>query len=150
MAEFAVRSLGVPADAVIAESDSLTTKENAAYVRRLLLERRLSVDKMIVVTSEFHMRRSLAIFAAVFAFPLPRHHPVDPHAAGAAAATAVEYVLAQPLVNGKWGTSDPAQTGGVRITGCGAGVGDPALFRWQEGHDLDAAGESARSGCLVS
>ena len=50
-------SLGVPKDAIIVEDKSQNTRENAAFSARLLRERGLIHP--ILVTSAFHMRRSV-------------------------------------------------------------------------------------------
>lgn len=54
MLEF-MRALGVPADAVVLESESRTTRENATFSAPLLA----GAARVIVVTSAFHMERSL-------------------------------------------------------------------------------------------
>jgi uncharacterized SAM-binding protein YcdF (DUF218 family) len=55
-------SLGVPADHVVLESESKTTREEAVVIRRMLADR-LS-EPIVLVTSPTHMRRSLAAFRA--------------------------------------------------------------------------------------
>ena len=54
---------GVPEDAIILESDSATTRENAINTKRILEEREL--DMVLLVTSALHMPRALATFHAV-------------------------------------------------------------------------------------
>jgi uncharacterized SAM-binding protein YcdF (DUF218 family) len=52
--------MGVPAQAIILESESRNTHENALYSKEAL--KALEPGKVIVVTSAWHMRRSEAIF----------------------------------------------------------------------------------------
>ncbi len=61
LAEF-FADMGVKADAVLQESASRTTVENALYVKPLLVER--GVKRSLLVTSSLHMQRALAIFKA--------------------------------------------------------------------------------------
>lgn len=65
-------SMGVPADAIITENDSRNTLENAAYTQQLLLKNGLQ-PPYILVTSAFHMRRSLWTFeqAGMNVIPYP-------------------------------------------------------------------------------
>ncbi len=56
----ALRQHGVPDDAIVQESNSLTTYENALYTARLLDERKL--DRVLVVTSALHMPRAMGVF----------------------------------------------------------------------------------------
>jgi uncharacterized SAM-binding protein YcdF (DUF218 family) len=51
-------TMGVPADAIITEDNSRNTLENAANTKQLLSERGLA-PPYVVITSAFHMRRSL-------------------------------------------------------------------------------------------
>ena len=55
--------LGVPADRVVVETESRTTREEAVVVKRLLQGQ--AVDEVVVVTSDIHMRRSIGVFKAV-------------------------------------------------------------------------------------
>lgn len=57
-------STGVPEERILREERSRSTYENALYVRELLAERGLS--SAIVVTSDWHGRRSGFIFGKVF------------------------------------------------------------------------------------
>lgn len=52
--------LGIPAQALLVEGNSRNTYENALYSAPLLAENRL--DRVLLITSALHMRRSLAIF----------------------------------------------------------------------------------------
>ena len=54
--------LGVPSDAVLFESRSRSTRENALYTAKLVQERGL--DQVLLVTSALHMPRALATFRA--------------------------------------------------------------------------------------
>jgi uncharacterized SAM-binding protein YcdF (DUF218 family) len=53
-------SIGVPAEAIIQEPDSLNTYENAVNVRKILEERQ--IRKVLLITSAMHTPRSLKIF----------------------------------------------------------------------------------------
>lgn len=61
MAEDLVR-LGVPRDRIIVEAESKTTRHEAVLVKELL--RTHTVDHVVLVTSQFHMRRSVGTFRA--------------------------------------------------------------------------------------
>lgn len=63
--------MGVPREAILLESRSLNTYENAVYTKEIL-ERR-NIDKILLVTSAIHMPRSLAIFKkqGINAIPAP-------------------------------------------------------------------------------
>jgi len=61
MAEF-LSDLGVPAEAVLRESQSRSTQENAIEVKKLLDAN--GIRSVLLVTSALHMRRALATFAA--------------------------------------------------------------------------------------
>jgi len=67
---------GVPEDAIILESDSANTHENAINTKRILDEREL--ENVLLVTSALHMPRALAIFraAGVKAVPSPTDYEV--------------------------------------------------------------------------
>lgn len=56
--------LGVPPSAVILEDKSLSTYENAVFVKRIIMERNLK--SFLLVTSSYHTRRSQYIFKKVF------------------------------------------------------------------------------------
>ncbi|MBE9250007.1 YdcF family protein [Dolichospermum sp. LEGE 00240] len=53
-------SIGVPAEAIIQEPDSLNTHENAVNVRKILEARQ--IKKVLLITSAIHTPRSLKIF----------------------------------------------------------------------------------------
>ena len=61
-------ALGVPASRVLADTESMTTREQAVAVARLLKAR--SIESFVLVTSPLHMSRSLAAFRAVGLKPL--------------------------------------------------------------------------------
>jgi uncharacterized SAM-binding protein YcdF (DUF218 family) len=63
--------MGVPVEAMLLESRSLTTYENAVYTKEILDRRNLK--KVLLVTSAAHMPRSLAIFKkqGIDALPAP-------------------------------------------------------------------------------
>lgn len=59
-----LRELGVPQEAIVTENDSRNTEENASFVQNLLRERcgENAKLKVLLVTSAWHMRRSLLMF----------------------------------------------------------------------------------------
>jgi len=61
--------LGVPPEAILVEPKALTTRGNAVQVAALLGQQEL--DRILLVTSALHMRRSMAAFRAVGLDPLP-------------------------------------------------------------------------------
>jgi len=63
--------LGVPEDAVLVETESRNTRENAVNTAPVLDEN--GIDRVLLVTSARHMRRSLAVFAhaGIDAVPAP-------------------------------------------------------------------------------
>lgn len=52
--------MGVPEDAMIEEPNSLNTYQNAIYTKKILDEK--GIKKVILITSAFHMPRSVLIF----------------------------------------------------------------------------------------
>jgi uncharacterized SAM-binding protein YcdF (DUF218 family) len=60
MAAVLVKDLGVPSSALIEEPDSLNTYENAINVQKIMATR--NIKRVLLVTSAFHMPRSLRIF----------------------------------------------------------------------------------------
>ncbi|HLS21253.1 MAG TPA: YdcF family protein [Paenalcaligenes sp.] len=56
-----LRELNVPAEAIIMEESSHTTRENALYTARHLQE--LGIEQSLLVTSALHMPRSMASFS---------------------------------------------------------------------------------------
>ncbi len=54
--------LGVPVDAIVCEDESRNTEENAKFVTRLMEEHGIDNPKVLLVTSAWHMRRSLYMF----------------------------------------------------------------------------------------
>lgn len=56
--------LGVPPSAVILEDQSMSTYENAVFVKRIIMER--NIKSFLLVTSSYHTRRSKYIFDKVF------------------------------------------------------------------------------------
>mgnify|MGYP006270908179 CR=1 FL=1 len=55
-----LRELGVPGDALLLETASRNTRQNAAYSAALLARR--GVDRVLLVTSALHMARAVALF----------------------------------------------------------------------------------------
>jgi uncharacterized SAM-binding protein YcdF (DUF218 family) len=66
-------ALGVPSDAIFVENQSRNTEENAKYTKSLL--ERHGFRRPILVTSAFHMRRSVIDFANVGVSVVP--YPTD-------------------------------------------------------------------------
>ena len=68
--------MGVPSRALVLEQASRTTYDNALFTVPLL--RRLGYERVLLVTSAFHMRRSVALFAAqgMEVIPAPTDHQV--------------------------------------------------------------------------
>ena len=66
-----LQMLGVPADAIIEEPDSLNTYENAVNVRKILADQ--GIERILLITSALHMPRSLLIFEkqGINAIPAP-------------------------------------------------------------------------------
>ena len=109
--------LGVPADRIMTETASRTTRDEAVIIRDML--RAQNIDQMILVTSQTHMRRALGAFraAGVEAIPaiaqeLDRHLPITqmllPSADGLwVASTNVHEALglAYYWARGWWGTA---------------------------------------------
>lgn len=71
--------LAVPASAVLLETQSRNTQENALYTKQLLDEHHLG--KILLVTSAVHMPRALALFRAqgIDATPAPTDFDAVPH-----------------------------------------------------------------------
>jgi uncharacterized SAM-binding protein YcdF (DUF218 family) len=70
-------SLGIPEDKILIEDQSLNTKQNAQFVHKLLNEKGYS--KPILVTSAFHMERSVINFHKenIDVFPYPSDYMVN-------------------------------------------------------------------------
>nr|WP_281175103.1 YdcF family protein [Domibacillus robiginosus] len=56
--------LGVPEDSIIAEEQAYSTYTNATYTKELLKER--DIRSAIIVTNDYHMRRTKFIFEKVY------------------------------------------------------------------------------------
>jgi len=71
IAKVILMGLGVPADKIISENQSLNTTDNARFTKKILVERGFS--EPILVTSAFHMERSILQFnkfnVAVIPYP---------------------------------------------------------------------------------
>ncbi|NLP31533.1 DUF218 domain [Oligella ureolytica] len=61
--ESSLLSLGVPAEAIVREDSSQTTRENALYTKRKMEEQ--GVDSVLVVTSALHMPRAMGVFKSL-------------------------------------------------------------------------------------
>jgi uncharacterized SAM-binding protein YcdF (DUF218 family) len=55
--------IGVPADRILVEGKSLNTRDEAVLVAAMLPP--LNVERVVLVTSAIHMRRSVGLFRAV-------------------------------------------------------------------------------------
>jgi len=66
--------VGVPPSAIVEESQSTTTHEQAQAVAALLRERH--IERFVLVTTQTHMRRSLAVFRAAGLDPVPSVAPL--------------------------------------------------------------------------
>jgi uncharacterized SAM-binding protein YcdF (DUF218 family) len=75
----ALVQLGVPADRVVLEDSSRTTRDEATAVKALLPS--LGVDHVILVTSAVHMRRSVGVFNSVGLAVIPAIARGAPHIA---------------------------------------------------------------------
>ena len=66
-----LKTLGVPATAILQDPTSLNTYQNAVNVRKILQER--GIRRILLVTSAMHMPRSLQIFRrqGIVAIPAP-------------------------------------------------------------------------------
>ncbi len=62
-------ALGVPADRILVETESTTTRDEALIVDRILKAQ--GIEQVILVTSETHMRRSLGVFRSVGITAIP-------------------------------------------------------------------------------
>ena len=57
--------IGIPESDIIIESQSRNTYENAAYTQQLLKERGLQDQRLLLITSAWHMPRAIRCFEAV-------------------------------------------------------------------------------------
>lgn len=62
---------GVPEEDIWLEENSRNTRENATFTAALLAERDIDQDRLLLVTSAFHMRRSLGCFQQAGLRPEP-------------------------------------------------------------------------------
>ena len=72
----ALIALGVPATAIVEESESKTTWDQARLVGPVL--RAHGAGRFVLVTSPMHMRRAMAVFRAVGLDPVPSVSPMRP------------------------------------------------------------------------
>lgn len=70
----ALVAAGVPADRIVEESTSKTTRDQARLIPALLKAR--GIDRFVLVTSPVHMGRSLALFRAQGVEPVPSASPM--------------------------------------------------------------------------
>lgn len=59
----ALETLGIPRDRIVLEGRSANTRQEAVIIQEMLKNR--PVDHVVLVTSQFHMRRSVGTFRAV-------------------------------------------------------------------------------------
>ena len=57
-------SFGIPRDALLTENKATSTYENALYSKEIILEN--EIKSALVVTSNYHMRRTRLAFERVF------------------------------------------------------------------------------------
>lgn len=62
---------GVPPTDILLEEESRNTRENALYTAHLLEEKPLKKERLLLVTSAFHMRRAIGCFNQLGLFPQP-------------------------------------------------------------------------------
>lgn len=69
-----LKECGVPEEAIVPENNARTTKENMIFAALELLrhEKEFTVKRIVLVTSAFHMRRSLMLAENY----LPRHYEI--------------------------------------------------------------------------
>lgn len=69
-------SVGVPQEALLLETESLNTYENAVYSGKLLEE--MGINRILLITSALHMPRAVAVFEAqgLEVIPLPVDYSV--------------------------------------------------------------------------
>ncbi|MCW3070705.1 MAG: hypothetical protein JWO44_595 [Bacteroidetes bacterium] len=54
--------MGIPKEDVIIETESQNTRENATFTKKMLDDQKIRGGDMLLITSAFHMRRSLGCF----------------------------------------------------------------------------------------
>jgi uncharacterized SAM-binding protein YcdF (DUF218 family) len=62
MKKYLMDEYKIPSDKIIQESRSQNTIENAKYTLKIIQQRNIQFDKMIVVSSSFHLKRVSNIF----------------------------------------------------------------------------------------
>ncbi len=79
IAKVILMGLGVPADQIIAENQSLNTTENATYTKKIIDQH--GFVQPILVTSAFHMERSILQFskAGLSVIPYPTDYQTNVH-----------------------------------------------------------------------
>ena len=70
-----LRQMGVPDSAILIENQSNNTHENAVFSKTLLEKQGLAQSKILLITSAFHMRRSIGCFKkeGINFTPFPAH-----------------------------------------------------------------------------
>ena len=58
-----LNALGVPDDAIVIEDSSLNTRQNAVFTEKLATAR--GIERVLLVTSHWHLRRAEAVFRRV-------------------------------------------------------------------------------------
>lgn len=76
----ALTELGVPSERIVTESDSQNTRDQAAMVSERLRAR--GITRVVIVTSPWHMGRSLALFRAQGLDAIPAVSPLLPDGSG--------------------------------------------------------------------
>ncbi|HLC47302.1 MAG TPA: YdcF family protein [Candidatus Nanoarchaeia archaeon] len=57
---------GIPKERLILEEDSRDTVGNAVFSKKIFLKNKLPQKKIVLITSDYHMKRALMIFTHVF------------------------------------------------------------------------------------
>jgi uncharacterized SAM-binding protein YcdF (DUF218 family) len=68
VAQLLTADFGIPASAIVEEQNSMNTYENAVNVQKILQQR--GIQKFLLVTSAFHMPRSMRIFQKLAMNPI--------------------------------------------------------------------------------
>ena len=62
MKKYLIDTYNIPSDKIIQESRSKNTIENARYTLKIIQQRNIQFNKIIVVSSSFHLKRVSYIF----------------------------------------------------------------------------------------
>ena len=126
----ALVEVGVPADRILEESESKTTRDEAVIIKRMLADRGLT--GFVLVTSPLHMARSMLTFEQQGMHPIPSPAPLVPDRSNASVLLPSELWLqvkadvtgrtVQPVL-----AQEPTALGAAVLAGLAAGtLGDAA------------------------